>query len=68
MSDERKRTFDLCLFNMANDAYLRASRIASIYDMSDEQERAELLKAMRAEIALAQHLTRRILDQAKKAD
>lgn len=68
MSDERKRTFDLNLFNMANDAYLRASRIASLYDMSEEQERPELLKALRAEIALGRHLIRRIVSQANTAD
>ena len=67
MAEERKRTFDLCLFNMATDAYQRASRIASIYDMSDEQEHPELLKAMHAELALGTHLIRRILDQAATA-
>ena len=67
MAEERPRTFDLSLFNMATDAFQRASRIASIYDMSDPQEHPDLLRAMRAEISLGQHLIGRILDQAAKA-
>ena len=64
---ERNRTFDLSLFNMAIDAFQRASRIASVYDMSEPREHPELLKAMRAEIALGQHLIGRVSEEAAKA-
>jgi hypothetical protein len=54
---DRTRTYNLCNFNMARDALERASRLASVYDMVDnDAERNALREALDAEMTLARSM------------